>query len=700
MWRMKPRHQPAKPGPDYLTIQKAAEYLGVSAQTLRRWDLDGKVKSLRHPTNRYRYFKRSDLEPLRLEYQRAEVTTAAVGDLFRQAPANIEANERLREPQRDVHRAIRDHFAGSREAAMVQIPVGCGKTGVMATLPFGIADGRVLVITPNVTIRDGVAEALDITSPKCFWNKTRVLPSFADGPFTAILDGPDANIHDCTESHFVVTNIQQLASSADRWLPQFPRNFFDMILVDEGHHNVAESWRKVFERFPEAKVISLTATPFRGDGRPVRGKPVYRYSYARAMMNGYIKQIHSINVAPAEIYFRYRDDDYRHTLDEVLELREEVWFRRGVALAPECNRHIVDASIRRLLGRRQATGQRHQIIAVACSIDHARQIRALYEERGVQAREIYSEMDPDKRDRVLSELRDRRIDCIVQVQMLGEGFDHPPLSVAAVFRPFRSLSPYVQFVGRIMRVMHENDANHPDNQGFVISHVGLNNDAHWNDFVDFDLEDQAVFRGWLTETECEEPAEGSGQRGTPRRFDVGMRVYDEIVSHFVGQSFLNPDDDRVMDTILGQKVPGTPFTVGDLKSKEELRAMLRKVQPPAQEQMVDVPVPPQRRRQQTRIRLRERTNSVVARILKELRLGPSGYEVGRSIQEGRGSNNRGAVTRLVNLAINEMLGVKRGERNKPRAAEMERVYARLDEIGDQVRETIKVESEPRTKSNG
>ena len=40
-----------------------------------------------------------------------------------------------------------------------------------------------------------------------------------------------------------------------------------------------------------------------------------------------------------------RDDTRRHTLEEVLELREEAWFRRGVVLSPECNRHIVEASI-------------------------------------------------------------------------------------------------------------------------------------------------------------------------------------------------------------------------------------------------------------------------------------------------------------------------------------------------------------------
>ena len=56
----------------------------------------------------------------------------------------------------------------------------------------------------------------------------------------------------------------------------------------------------------------------------------------------------------------------------------------------------------------------------------------------------------------MRDLRSGVLDCIVQVQMLGEGFDHPKLSVAAIFRPFRSLAPYIQFVGRILRVVVQN----------------------------------------------------------------------------------------------------------------------------------------------------------------------------------------------------------------------------------------------------
>lgn len=66
--------------------------------------------------------------------------------------------------------------------------------------------------------------------------------------------------------------------------------------------------------------------------------------------------------------------------------------------------------------------------------------------------------------------------------MLGEGFDHPPLSVAAIFRPYRSLSPYIQFVGRVMRVNVPKAPGHPDNEGIVVSHVGMSIDRHWQDF--------------------------------------------------------------------------------------------------------------------------------------------------------------------------------------------------------------------------
>lgn len=673
---------------DYMLVSEAAEYVGVSAQTLRRWDRERQLKSVRRPGNNYRYYLQADLEPFRLEYRRAQDLVVGGGEIFLTTNADIEANTLLREPQRDAHRAVREHFDSSSEPGILQIPVGCGKTGIIATLPFGISQGRVLVITPNLTIRKGVADALDIASRECFWAKARVLSDFTAGPWLAVLDGPKANLHDAVESHFVVTNIQQLASQADRWLSQFPKNFFDMILVDEGHHAAAASWQKVFRRFPEAKVISLTATPFRADQRELQGEVIYRYSFTRAMVNGFIKQIHSRNVAPDELYFTYKDDVRRHSLEEVLQLREEQWFRRGVALSPECNRHIAEASIQRCEALRTGTGIQHQIIASACSVDHARQVRAIYEECGYRAAEIHSDMEEDRQDLVLERLRLGQLDCVVQVQMLGEGFDHPRLSVAAVFRPFRSLAPYIQFVGRVMRVVVQNQPEHPDNQGFIISHVGLNNDARWEEFRELDLEDQQLLREWM-DGESVDPNEMPSSEPVARRFDNGLLVDNEIISHFVDQAYLDPEDDRILDEMLSRSV-AAGLTVGDLIHREELRSKLRERQESmSADTPQSIPVSPQRRRKATRSRLNQRTNSVVARILSDLELSRNGREVAKAIPRGGMPNNVTAVTRLLNLEISSAFGKQKGQRGDLSADQTRHALDRLDDFGDTVMEQIR-----------
>ena len=671
---------------DFLTVGEAADYLGVSAETLRRWDRSGKLVATKRPGSNRRYYARRDLAALHLDYARVAPGTGGRQHIFATALADIEANERLREPQREAHRAVRAHFAQSTEPAMLVIPVGCGKSGLISVLPFGIARGRVLVIAPNLTIRDGLAQALDIASVECFWAKTRVLSNFQHGPHMAVLSGRDANIHDCAESDFVVTNIQQIASSADRWLPQFPPDFFDMIIIDEGHHSAAESWRKVLRRFPEAKVISLTATPFRSDRQELPGEIVYRYSFARAMLSGYIKPIRRLSAAPAELYFTATGEGRRYSLEEVLKLSEEAWFRKSVALSPECNRHIVETSIAACNQMRQRTGTHHQIIASACSIDHARQVRSIYEECGYQAAAISSNLDPDEQERALRQLRDHRIDCIVQVQMLGEGFDHPALSVAAIFRPYRSLAPYIQFVGRVMRVIHQNEPDHPDNRGVIVTHVGLNNEERWDDFRELDLDDQELVRTWTGQSDdTPDNAGGSDSGGEPRRFDQLQLVKREFISHFLEDPFLDLTDDRLLDKILDREImPGV--TLGSVTTdREALRAALiarqRDLEPTPE--YSQIPVSPQRRRQEARRRLAERSQSVAARVLVDLGLSANGRELARLTGRGHQPNRQAAIA-LMHERVNSFIGIDPGRRAEIPGAQALAALEQLDEIGDQL----------------
>src|SRR5690625_3470582 len=111
-----------------------------------------------------------------------------IAALFQNTQAAIQDNQSLREPQREGWSSAVEFFSGGGHRAIEQIPVGCGKTGLIAVLPFGIAQGRVLVIAPNLTIRDQIAEAVNVSSSDNFYRRAGVLTDVSSGPFRAVLD--------------------------------------------------------------------------------------------------------------------------------------------------------------------------------------------------------------------------------------------------------------------------------------------------------------------------------------------------------------------------------------------------------------------------------------------------------------------------------------------------------------------------------
>lgn len=666
---------------EWITAEQAAEYLNISMTNLYALAQQGRIPGSR--VGKVWRFSRGDLD----SWVRAN---KPIEEFFTSVEADIDENPFLRDPQKEAYSAVNDFFAGGKKKAIVQLPVGCGKSGLIAILPFGISKGRVLVIAPNLTIRDELQRSLDITNKRsCFWNKCRVLTAntMAAGPYVAVLDGRDANVHDCDNSHIVLTNIQQLASSADKWLPTFSEDFFDLILVDEGHHNAAPSWKKVFDKFPGAKVVSLTATPFRSDNREIEGELVYRYSFKRAMLKGYIKKLQAIYVAPEEIYFTYQGDSHRHTLEEVLQLKEEEWFSRGVALSPECNRHIVDASLDKMETLR-SSGTRHQLIAAACSVAHAKAIRSLYAERGYEAAEIHSNMPPEKRAEVLQKLRAGIIDCIVQVQILGEGFDHPQLTVAAIFRPFRSLSPYVQFVGRVMRVVVQNDARHPDNYGYVVSHVGLNLDQQLSDLRDLEREDSEFFDKLIEGEEPDEPSKEVLDGSARQKIREEMVVNREIVSEFFEEQFINSDDATL---------------VAELKTHAEalgfdadaVEALTQSAQTGTRRVAASAPFSaiPQRQRREARKRLNEEVNRAAKLLLNRMDLQFGGSDLVYRYGLGVTGNNFVAAVQLVNRELDRILEIKSGSRSQLKTEQFVAATKSLDQVLDKLTRQLKAKQE-------
>lgn len=630
---------------EWLSIEEAAAYLGMGKTVLYDLARTGGVPARK--LGKKWIFDKKNLDAW-VDANRP------LEEFFTDLDFAIEDNERIREPQREGYLRTYDFFRAGKNRAILQIPVGCGKTGLCSLLPLGLAEGRVLIIAPNLTIKKGLYDAMDVTNKqKCFWIKMGVLrpEQLLAGPWVSTLDS--GNISTAEKSHIVITNIQQLSTNVDKWLTQFTDDFFDMIIVDEAHHSAAASWQKVIDRFHSAKIVLLTATPFRSDRRELDGELVYRYSFRSATLKGYIKRLKASYVAPETIELGFTDQGGRvYTLDEIMKLKEETWFSRGVALARVCNQHIVDSSLQKLEELRQS-GTRHQLIAVACSINHGREIRSLYRERGFTAEIIHSKQTEEEQRAVLTDLRNGTLDCIIQVQMLGEGFDHPKLSVAAIFRPFRTLAPYIQFVGRIMRVVVQNSPNHPDNMGHIVTHLGLNQDKQLEAFKDFENDDHKFWENVIGGKEPEVPTNVK-EGNTRLRATDQVIVHNEIVEGLWEEDFTSVEEQEIIQDLRERfELLGLDPSQVEVMVKQAMQKEMKKNDPTA-----PFPVQPQREWEEAKRRLNEEAKRLAKILLNHAEVGLQGREL-INYGLGNGRNNYVCALMLVNKMINKELGKER-----------------------------------------
>src|SRR5687767_11019842 len=155
--------------------------------------------------------------------------------VYRDQTPIIEGNAALRTPQREAYAALAQQATADERELGVVLPVGCGKSGLLAITPFAFKARRVLVVAPNVKIANQLYGDVNPTREEMFYRRTRVLHA---GPFPepAEIRGRTTNRVDLEEADVVVTNIQQLQGDGNRWLSNLPRDFFDLILFDEAHH--------------------------------------------------------------------------------------------------------------------------------------------------------------------------------------------------------------------------------------------------------------------------------------------------------------------------------------------------------------------------------------------------------------------------------------------------------------------------------
>ncbi|WP_285121816.1 DEAD/DEAH box helicase [Lactococcus petauri] len=405
---------------------------------------------------------------------------------FIETKTNIIENPKLREPQIEAYVEVYDHFVNKNKTnhAIIVLPTGSGKTGLISMLPFNISTGRVLIIAPQLTILDTLEEGLDSGNSRNFWIDTGIISNPKNLPVVVKYDGKNTRKEHLEDANIVIANIQKLqARNQMALLNQYDSNFFDMIIIDEAHHSEAKTWLENLDHFSNAKVIKLTATAYRTDKKPLVGELIYKYKLSQAMSKGYVKSLEKFNYLPEELYFTMDGDlDKQYTYKQIMELglKDEDWIARTVVFSDECKLSVVRKSIEILNSKRKNTKVPHKIIAAATNISEANKICEMYNEQGMKAVAVHNELSQDQKTKAFSDIENHRVDVIVNVSMMGEGYDHKYLSVAAIFRVFRNPLPYEQFIGRILRTIPSNELSKPeDNIGSVVAHKLLFLDELW-----------------------------------------------------------------------------------------------------------------------------------------------------------------------------------------------------------------------------
>lgn len=471
--------------------------------------------------------------------------------IFMNSNPNIIDNELLREPQVDAYISTMKHFIHDNEKshALIVLPTGVGKTGLMGLMPYFMSNGRVLIITPQISIKDSVVNSLDPDKADNFWLERKIFKSMRELPsvveYSSELTQEVMNL-----SNIVILNIQKLQKRLQKSPLNFlPKDFFDMIIIDEAHHSTAKSWVDTIQHFDNAKVIKLTGTPFRTDGQELTGKLVYKYSLGKAMANKFVKSLENVKYVPEELLLTIDEDESKfYTVEQLYELgiKDEDWVARSVAYSKECSERVVEKSIE-LLERKLADSPKvpHKIIGVACSIRHAEQIKELYESKGLATTILHSELEELDKRRAYNDIKNHRVKVVINVAMLGEGYDHKYLSIAAIFRPFKAELPYIQFIGRILRVIPEDEVQSlGDNIGQIISHKNLGMEGLWNKYKQ-EIEESEII-AYLKDQDIFESAKDTGNQdkgsgGKEREIDPIGQVSENGKGSLVHNAYITTE---------------------------------------------------------------------------------------------------------------------------------------------------------------
>lgn len=235
------------------------------------------------------------------------------------------------------------------------------------------------------------------------------------------------------DSQIIVSTVQTFSKGRkhlEGWVP-------DLIIIDEYHHfaegNVQYS--SLTKRFPGAKVLGATATPYRMSGEELPlGKVLIEMDVGLAIQHGYL-------VHPTVKVLK--------TKTSLAEVKTKMGDFAVKDLSLTVNNEQRNLLIRDNVIELVQQGRKGVVFAV--DVEHSKEICRLLSPH-VRVAEIYGETPKEERREAIRKISRGEVDVVTNNLCLTEGFDSPMLSFCCMARPTRSLSLYTQCIGRVLRL--------------------------------------------------------------------------------------------------------------------------------------------------------------------------------------------------------------------------------------------------------
>lgn len=261
----------------------------------------------------------------------------------------------------------------------------------------------------------------------------------------------------------------------------------DLIIFDEAHFSAARTWQRIIDKFPNAYIVGLTATPTRLDGKPlgnIYDTLVNGESIGSLIKKGYL--------APYKYYAPTLADvtgiDIKRG-DYDLKQAEELLSTR--AIYGDVIKHY----------KKYADGK--QTVVYCSTIEHSKQVAQAFCEAGYQAVHFDGDTPKKERTEIVQAFRDGKITLLCNVDLISVGFDMPDIDCCILLRPTQSTALYIQQAARALRWREGKTAIILDHVGNYANH-GLPDDEHeWTLEGNFQKPKKFDDEGNLNVRQCE-----------------------------------------------------------------------------------------------------------------------------------------------------------------------------------------------------